>query len=86
MRCFDFRVLEDRVSFRTTFVVGLFSMSDSEFALSLVVDSDDLLVADVDAFFVATAGAAAAAPFLLLATDFLVGGEESALDSVSDSL
>lgn len=86
-------MLEDRVSFRTTLVVvGLFSISDSEFALSLV-DSDDLLLADVDELFgidvvvvvVAADVVVDADPFLLV-VDFLFGGKESALDSVSDSL
>lgn len=71
MRCFDFRVLDDRVSLRTT-RAGLFSMSDSEFALSL--DSDDLLASDDD-FGV-----------IFFGIDFLFGGDESALDSLSESL
>lgn len=71
VKCLDFLVLEDRVNFRTTFWVGLFSISDSELALSF--DSDDLLA--WDDFCV----------FFLFAV-FLLGGVESALDSVSESL
>lgn len=71
MRCLDLRVLDDRVSFRTT-RAGLFSISDSEFALSF--DSDDLLASDDD-FGV-----------IFLGIDFLFGGDESALVSLSESL
>lgn len=31
VKCLDLRVLDDRVNFRTTFDVALFSISDSEF-------------------------------------------------------
>lgn len=71
VRCFDFRVLDDLVNLRTTFCAGLFSMSDSELALSF--DSDDLLAND-DFWAI----------FLFI--DFRFAGVESALDSVSESL
>lgn len=72
VKCFDLRVLDDLVNFRTTFDAVLFSTSDSEFPISFVSD----LTADEDPVL--------SKDFLPAA--FLLGGVESALDSDSDSL
>lgn len=74
VKCFDLRVLDERVSFRTTFCAGLFSMSDSEFPLSFDSDFD----VELGCF---------GGIFLFIFIDFrVVAGDESALDSVSESL
>lgn len=65
VKCFDFRVLDERVSFRTT------SRSDSELAFSF--DSDDLLL-----FVVRVAVDLGGTRRL---GNRLLGGDESALDS-----
>lgn len=75
VKCLDLRVLDDRVSLRTTF--WLESRSDSELSLSL--DSDDLLLL-VARVAVDLGGTRRLGTRLL-------GGDESALDSsVSESL
>lgn len=71
VKCFDLRVLDDLVNFRTTFDAALFSISDSEFALSFVSG----FAADAVTFSTG-----------FLSDVFLGSGAESALLSLSDSL
>lgn len=71
VKCFDLRVLEDRVNLRTTFNVALFSMSDSEFSFFSIFMVTLLAVFSTGGFFSET---------------FLLIGAEAALLSLSDSL
>lgn len=72
VKCFDFLVFDDRVNFRTT---G-FSLSVSELPWSFESDLD----ADAELL------ECFLTPFRAAAGFFVTGGEESALDSDSDSL
>lgn len=69
VKCLDFRVFEDLVSF---LIIGFASVSDSEFACSLESDLG-VDVEFLDCFFLGPA-----------AGFFLLGGEESIDESVSE--